>query len=221
MPRFESVVIHTNARSGERTRPAKTTLDSASTGIGRHTTSAQLPYRSMTWFARASPSSPTNLRAAPAALTPKTYPIAQPIVIPIQITAAPRQNPSRTPAPVETMLEGTGRKTSSASSAAMIDAESQPDACPSASHVPSASNCFSKMRNGMMMSANITPIRTAHRTVDLLPRRQHVFFVLLDDVHPRSARGQVGSRAVIVPNGTPRQRFEFLLKRQPGRVIRG
>ena len=45
----------------------------------------------------------------------------------------------------------------------MIDAETHPEAWPSASHVPSASNCFSKMRNGMMMNANISPISSAHR----------------------------------------------------------
>jgi hypothetical protein len=117
----------------------------------------------MIWFARVSPSSPTNLRAAPAAFAPNAYPMAHPTVIPSQITAAPHQNPSRTPAPVETMLEGTGKNTSSASSPAIVVAESQPDACPSASQVPSASNCFSKIRNGMMISANINPIRMTHR----------------------------------------------------------
>src|SRR5690242_8303345 len=86
--------------------------------------------------------------------------------MPIQITAAPRQKPSRTPAPVETMLDGTGRKTSSANSDAMIDADVQPDACPSASHVPNASNCFSQMRNGMMMRANIRAIRRSQRMVE-------------------------------------------------------
>src|SRR5262245_12457337 len=177
-----------NGWTGERTRPANTTLDSASTGMGRQTTSAQLPYRSMIEWARTSPSAPTTLRAAAAALTPKTYPIAHPIVMPIQITAAPRQNPRRTPAPVDTMLDGTGRNTSSASSAAMIDAEVQPDACPSASHVPSASNCFSKMMNGMMISANISPIRMTQRTEYLLSRWQHAFLVLLHDVHPRTTR---------------------------------
>src|SRR6476660_5581159 len=105
--------------------------------------------------------------------------------MPIQITAAPRQKPSSTPAPVDTMLDGTGRNTSSASNDAMIEAEVQPDKCPSASQVPSASNCFSQMRNGMMMSANISPTRRTQRiTPQLVPFQQDVALVLLDIVHP-------------------------------------
>jgi hypothetical protein len=110
--------------------------------------------------------------------------------MPIQITAAPRQNPSKTPAPVETMLEGTGRNTSSASSAAMIDAEAQPDACPSASHVPSASNCLSKMMNGMMIKANIRPISTNHRMTDYCRADSTLFsYCLTTSIHaPREGR---------------------------------
>src|SRR5262245_9327611 len=213
-----------NGRIGDRTRPANTTLDSASTGIGRQTTIAQLPWRSMIWFARAMPSDPTSRRAAPSAFAPKAYPIAQPIVIPSQMIAAPFQKPNSTPAPVETMLEGTGRKTSSARRPPIVAAETQPDACPSVSQVPSASNCFSKIRNGMMISANINPIRTAHRIATsraLGPRGQHGVLVLLDLAQPGSPIWKARAGAVVVPHRAPGKRFEFLLCRQAIGVVRG
>ena len=118
--------------------------------------------------------------------------------MPSQITNAPRQNPISTPAPVETMLDGTGRNTSSASSAPIVAAEAHPDACPSASHVPSCSNCFSKIRNGMMISANINPIRIAQRipftfyllpfTFYLLPCTSFSYCLMSASQEPRAGR---------------------------------
>src|SRR3954452_3945926 len=93
--------------------------------------------------------------------------MTHPSVIPIQITTAPLQKPSSTPAPVDTMLDGTGRNTSSARSAPMAPAVAQPDACPSASQVASCSNCFSKMRNGTSTTAIRSVHRTAQRTFEL------------------------------------------------------
>src|SRR6478752_4263415 len=87
--------------------------------------------------------------------------------MPIQMTAAPVQNPSSTPAPVDTMLEGTGRNTSRARSAPMAAAVAEVDAFPCASHVDSCSNCFSKIRNGTSTTAIRIVHRTAHRTVEL------------------------------------------------------
>src|SRR5947207_15874635 len=108
------------------------------------------------------------------------------------MTAVPRQNPSSTPAPVDTMLDGTGRKTSSASSPAMIQADVQPDACPAASHEPSSSNCFSNRRNGMMIAANIPPMSTVHR-IDYLSDSTVFSYSLMFDNH--ASRGGMLARA--------------------------
>src|SRR3954471_2351522 len=93
--------------------------------------------------------------------------MTHPSVMPIQMTAAPVQKPSSTPAPVDTMLDGTGRKTSRARSAPIAPAVAQPDAFPAASHVASASNCFSKMRNGTSTIAIRIVHSTAQRTFEL------------------------------------------------------
>src|SRR3990170_4027540 len=89
--------------------------------------------------------------------------------MPTLMTAAPRQNPSSTPAPVETMLDGTGRNTSSARSARIAAAVAHPDAFPCASHVDSCSNCFSNTRNGRMTMAMRIVHRMAQRKTHLYP----------------------------------------------------
>src|SRR5512132_229272 len=139
--------------------------------------------------------------------------MAQPRIMPMAITAMPRQKPRSTPAPVETMLEGTGRNTSSASSPAMIDADVHPERCPDINHAPSASNCGSNSRNGMMTAANMRPTSTLHRIRS--PQRQDILFVLPDVRQPGVARRHAGARAVIVPHGAPGQRLELLLQGEP------
>src|SRR4051812_30306198 len=102
------------------------TLASARTGTGLEITIAQSPYARATRSARTRLSGPTNRRAAPVARDPSRYPITQPAIIPTHTTAVPRPNPSIAPAAVETILDGTGRITSSASNPAIIAAAGQP-----------------------------------------------------------------------------------------------
>ena len=63
-----------------------------------------------------------------------------PAIIPTQITAVPRAKPNSAPAPVDTMLDGTGRMMSSARKLLTRAAAGQPARSPRIMLAPSRSN---------------------------------------------------------------------------------
>ena len=68
--------------------------------------------------------------------------------MPVQMTTAPRQKPSSTPAAVDTMLDGTGRTTSSASKPKMDDDASQVAVSPRVIRAANALNSVSNRKKG-------------------------------------------------------------------------
>src|SRR5687768_7167387 len=91
--------------------------------------------------------------------------------MPAQTTAAPARNPRKTPAAVETMLDGTGRKTSSASKPNTATATSHCDDSERVTCSANALNCSSKSRNGSRTSPIRISQRSAQRTKSRLSQR--------------------------------------------------
>ncbi len=85
--------------------------------------------------------------------------------MPIHTTVAPPGNPSRAPAAVDTMLDGTGRKTSSASRPKMEAAASPRAVSPRVIRSENAANCGSNRKNGTSTMAISTSQTNAHRIV--------------------------------------------------------
>src|SRR5688500_2422263 len=83
--------------------------------------------------------------------------------MPAHTVAAPFQKPSNTPAAAETMLEGTGRNTSVASSVATHRATDQRDPSPRATRSASTLKYSSNRRNGIRITSRTARIMTNQR----------------------------------------------------------
>ena len=91
----------------------------------------------------------------------------QPAVMPSQTVTVPPQKPMSAPAPADMRLEGTGRTTSSASSAMTAGTRTRTGSVPPVSHSANVVNAPPKSRNGTKYAVTSTAQTMAQRMTPL------------------------------------------------------